>query len=312
MEGLPRGRPGYTLTRTLSSSSPSLEASNHHITSHASTVERRRFLGEASNNAFQYNGSDEVSHQSPHRPPVWSSNSHDGSYQATSLRQTSPGSTNPNVKHAFKKSGGGSFAQSRGYDGAPPLRITVAGNSGVLPRLNTARLGLNTPLWTAAGQPTTPGIFPPTTLATASVAKRALRSRASLLSGIALLILLFSTYFTTFHPEASDALIKSAKAPLESAANAAKAVIKGGGATGADVEGDSWRDLLGFGGDLLDINSWGLLNSGRDRDGHLPLSPWNRYKENWNKHRQDALLRNVVEDRHDGVSKKIGSESHTC
>lgn len=108
-------------------------------------------------------------------------------------------------------------------------------------------------------------------------------------------------YFTTFHPEASGALLKSATAPLESAANAAKAAIKGGGATGADVQGDSWKDLLGFGGDLVDINSWGLLNSGRDRDGYLPLSPWNRYKEIWNTHKEDAILKQVAPNQHDGV-----------
>lgn len=298
-----RGRQAFTLTRTLSSSSPALEASSHLVTSNA-ILERRRLHGEASTspsrNADDYDSSSS-SYHAPQRPPLWTSNSHSGGFQNATSRQPSP--TGPSSSgHSFKKSGGGSFAQSRGYDAASPLHIRVTGNPGDPPRLNTARLGPSTPLWTGLGRPNTPGGFPPTTLASSAVAKRAFRSRTSLLSGIALCILLFSMYFTTFHPEASGALIKSATAPLESAANAAKAVIKGGGATGADMEDESWRDLLGFGSDLLDINSWGLLNSGRDKDGNLPLSPWNRYKEKWNRHREDPLLHHVIPDRHDGVS----------
>lgn len=306
MDNPVRGRQAFTLTRTLSSSSPALEASSHLGTSSAS-LERRRLHGEApSGPSSNAEDRDSSPYRAPQRPPLWTSNSHSGAYQNLTSRQPSPNGLNSNG-HVYKKSGGGSFAQSRGYDGAPPLHIRVTGNPGDPPRLNTARLGPSTPLWTGLGNPSTPGIFPPTTLATGVVARRAFRSRASLLSGIALCMLVFSMYFTTFHPEASGALIKSATAPLESAANAAKAVIKGGGATGADMEEESWSDLLGFGGDLLDINSWGLLNSGRDKDGNLPLSPWNRYKETWNRHREDALLHHVVPNRHDGVSHHICS-----
>ncbi|KAK9897476.1 glycosyltransferase family 90 protein [Cystobasidium minutum MCA 4210] len=55
------------------------------------------------------------------------------------------------------------------------------------------------------------------------------------------------------------------------------------------------------------MNSWGLLNSGRDKEGHLPLSPWNRYKENWLRHKEDATLKQVVPDQPDGVRRIITS-----
>lgn len=295
-----RGRLPYALSRTLSSTSPSLEASHQSNNPHP-TLERRRFLGEPSDNPARAVDDQDISHQTAQRPSIRTSSSYTGTYQHDSSRQPSPSGMASNTIHSSKKSGGGSFAQSRGYNGAPPLHITV-NNTGGPSRLNSARLGPSTPLYTGLGHAGTPGIFPPTSLATGSVARRAFRSRTSLLSGIALFTMVFAMYFTTFHPEASDALIKSATAPLERTANAAKAAIKGGGATGADMEGESWRDLLGFGSDLLDINSWGLLNSGRDKNGNLPLSPWNRYKETWNRHREDALLRDAVEDGHDGVS----------
>jgi hypothetical protein len=295
-----RGRPPYALARTLSSTSPALEASHQNNNPHA-TLERRRFLGEPSNNLARASDDEEISHQTGQRPPIRTANSYGDTQRYESGRQPSPSGLSSNGNHSSKKSGGGSFAQSRGYNGAPPLHITV-NNTGGPSRLNSARLGPSTPLYTGIGQAGTPGIFPPTSLATGSVARRAFRSRTSLLSGIALFMMVFAMYFTTFHPEASDALIKSATAPLERTANAAKAAIKGGGAIGADMEGESWRDLLGFGSDLLDINSWGLLNSGRDKNGNLPLSPWNRYKEKWNRHREDALLRDADDNEHDGVS----------
>lgn len=231
---------------------------------------------------------------SSQRPPIWSSNSYNAS--------TSVGSGLANLR---KLGGGGSFAKSRGFDNAPPLHITV-NNQAPHSRVNTGRLtgAAQEPPW-----PRTPGtasLFTPNTAtATTSVARRAIRSRTSLFFSIGLAAVVFSMYFRTFHPEASDALLRSATAPLESAANAAKAAIKGGGSKPSDVENDSWRDLLGFGNDLMDINSWGLLNSGRDKDGFLPLSPWKRFDDNWERSPEDGLLQDIHPENPDGVSHEI-------
>jgi hypothetical protein len=309
---------GFSLNRTISVTSPTLE-SGHEGFGYGSE-QRRRILGDSSsvNARGRQAGQDPYTTDSSEtsataRPPLATSKSYNNGSHATTIqsstsrsnsRGASSNETESTMRSPYKKAAGGSFAQNRGFAHSPPaLNLNLNNNNYTgPPRLNTARLQPATPLWPGTAIPGTPGAFPPASFATVSVAKRAFRSRASLFFSIGLFMFVISTYFRTFHPEASGALYNSAKAPLASAANAAKAVIKGGGSTGADMRGESWGDLLGFSGDLLDINSWGLLNSGRDRDGLLPLSPWNRYKEKWSKHREDALLRKVDENKRDGVS----------